>query len=89
MSPGQEAAYVHPYNIGRCRRIKALRLAKGLSQQDLSHKAEVSQGVISAAERGFGPSELLLQEIANALGFTGEAKDLLDFVKASIVVSEE
>jgi transcriptional regulator with XRE-family HTH domain len=48
--------------------LKELRLAKGLSQEELAHRAEVHQTYLSGVERGKrNASVLVLQRIAAAL----------------------
>jgi transcriptional regulator with XRE-family HTH domain len=48
--------------------LQALRRAKGLSQEELSHRAEVHQTYLSGVERGKrNPSVLVMARIAAAL----------------------
>ncbi len=56
-------------------RLRALRLARGMSQSDLAFLAGVSQTTVSAAERGMS-SPLLLRAIAEVLDT--DPKRLLD-----------
>jgi transcriptional regulator with XRE-family HTH domain len=49
--------------------LQNLRRAKGLSQEDLAHRAEIHQTYLSGVERGRrNPSIMVLQRIAVALG---------------------
>ncbi len=48
--------------------LQALRRARGLSQEELAHRAEVHQTYLSGVERGRrNPSVMVLQRIATAL----------------------
>ncbi len=48
--------------------LQALRRARGLSQEELAHRAEVHQTYLSGVERGRrNPSVMVLQRIAVAL----------------------
>ena len=48
--------------------LQALRKAKGLSQEELAHRAEVHQTYLSGVERGRrNPSILVLARIAAAM----------------------
>ena len=52
-------------------RLRAVRLAKGLSQQDLAHKIEKDQQSIQRLEAGgVNPSFLYLEEICEGLGIS-------------------
>ena len=56
--------------------LQALRRAKGCSQEELAHLAEVHQTYLSGVERGRrNPSVMVLSRIANALG--ADVEDLL------------
>lgn len=49
--------------------LQTLRRAKGFSQEELAHQAEVHQTYLSGVERGKrNPSILVLARIAGALG---------------------
>ncbi len=60
------------------KKIKQLRLIKGLTLQKLSNKSGVAVGYIADLENGkaLNPTLKTLNKIANALGVT--ATDLLD-----------
>ena len=48
--------------------LQGLRRARGLSQEELAHRAEVHQTYLSGVERGRrNPSVMVLQRIATAL----------------------
>jgi len=48
--------------------LQALRRAKGFSQEELAHRAEVHQTYLSGVERGRrNPSVMVLARIASAL----------------------
>ena len=52
-------------------RIKTLRIVKGLTQEELADRAELSKGFISQLERDLtSPSIATLQDIVEALGTT-------------------
>ena len=54
--------------------LQALRRAKGLSQEELAHRADVHQTYLSGVERGRrNPSVLVLARIAAAMGEDIEA----------------
>ena len=56
--------------------LKALRKAKGLSQEELAHKAEIDRTYISALERNvYNASIDVVDRLAVVLGV--EASDLL------------
>ncbi|MFT3810524.1 MAG: helix-turn-helix transcriptional regulator [Micropepsaceae bacterium] len=49
--------------------VQALRRARGLTQEELGHAAEVHQTYLSGIEQGRrNPSVIVLQRIATALG---------------------
>jgi transcriptional regulator with XRE-family HTH domain len=57
--------------------LQALRRARGLSQEELAHRAEVHQTYLSGVERGRrNPSVMVLTRIAEAL-----AADLEDLTR--------
>ena len=58
------------------RNLKALRLAKGLSQEELAHLADIDRTYISSLERCvYNASIDVVQRLASVLGV--EASDLL------------
>jgi len=58
-------------NFGR--RVRQLRLKKGLSQEALAEKAELDRAHLSGIERGTeNPTLFTVQQIADALGTTLE-----------------
>lgn len=58
------------------RNLKALRLAKGLSQEELAHLADIDRTYISSIERCvYNASIDVVERLASALGV--EASDLL------------
>jgi transcriptional regulator with XRE-family HTH domain len=60
------------------RRLKALRIEREMTQEDLANAADVSTVFISSIERGkYAPSFDNLQKLAKALGVS--VKDLFDF----------
>lgn len=60
------------------KRLKMLRLTKGLTQAELAKAAKLSTSFVSNLERGINaPSFENLEGIAEALGIT--VKDLFDF----------
>ncbi|MDR1637994.1 MAG: helix-turn-helix domain-containing protein [Treponema sp.] len=76
--------------------IKVLRARRGLSQADLSEKADISINFLSNIERGIKfPQPNMLSKIANALGVevnelflenlaTGEGKELLNHMSEDL-----
>ena len=51
--------------------IRSLRLEKGISQEELAHRAELDRTYVSGLERGMrNPSVKALQRITDALGTT-------------------
>jgi len=57
--------------------LQALRRDRGLSQEELAHRADVHQTYLSGVERGLrNPSLLVLQRIVDALG-----ADIADLTK--------
>ncbi len=60
------------------RRLRLLRVARGISQSDLASLAGVSQGAVSACERGM-TSPLLLEALAAVFGVDPPQR-LLDIV---------
>lgn len=49
--------------------LQELRKAKGLSQEELAHRADVHQTYVSGVERGRrNPSVMVLDRIVSALG---------------------
>ncbi|THD81650.1 MAG: XRE family transcriptional regulator [Phenylobacterium sp.] len=57
--------------------VQALRRARGLSQEELAHRAEMHQTYLSGVERGRrNPSLLVLQRLATAL-----SADVADLVR--------
>jgi len=62
--------------------LRACRLAKGLSQEELAHRAEIDRTYISALERGkFAASIDVVDRLARALGV--EAAALLQAAEPS------
>jgi len=60
------------------RRLKALRVERELTQEDLAKMTDLSTSFISSLERGVdAPSFTTLDKIAKALGVS--VKDLFDF----------
>jgi transcriptional regulator with XRE-family HTH domain len=60
------------------KRIRALRMRAGLSQEDLAESAEISVDFVSLVERGINaPSFETLERLAAALGVA--PRDLFDF----------
>lgn len=58
------------------RNLKALRLAKGLSQEELAHQANIDRTYVSSLERGvYGASVDVMEKVARALDV--DAADLL------------
>lgn len=58
--------------------LQALRRERGLSQEELAHRASVHQTYLSGVERGRrNPSVLVLAKLADALG-----ADVEDLVKS-------
>jgi transcriptional regulator with XRE-family HTH domain len=58
------------------RNLKTLRLAQGLSQEELAHRADIDRTYVSALERCvYGASIDVVERIAQVLGV--EAADLL------------
>ena len=58
------------------RNLKTLRLAQGLSQEELAHRADIDRTYVSALERCvYGASIDVVDRIAHVLGV--EAADLL------------
>lgn len=53
-------------------RIRAMRKALGLNQEELAHKLEVDQSTVSDIERGAGFSADLLMKMTRHLGGTAE-----------------
>lgn len=50
------------------RRVQVLRQAKGLSQDELAHEADIHRTYISGVERGVrNPTITVLEKIANGL----------------------
>ncbi|MDR2257890.1 MAG: helix-turn-helix domain-containing protein [Treponema sp.] len=76
--------------------IKILRARRGLSQADLSEKADISINFLSNIERGIKfPQPDMLSKIANALGVevnelflehlvTGEVNELLNHISEDL-----
>lgn len=63
-------------------RIRILRTEKGLSQEELAHRAGVSTSHIGKLERGEkNPSLSSIEKITNALGITLE--DLFKYIQPS------
>lgn len=58
------------------RHLRALRIAKGLSQEELVKRAGISRPTLTKAEHGRRPHHLFLKAIADALGVTVD--DLLN-----------
>ena len=56
--------------------LERVRLMKGLTQQELAHKAGCSQPAVSNAERGYLKTEKLLERMADALGWHADPKML-------------
>jgi len=56
--------------------VRSLRRARGMSQEDLAHSAEIDRTYVSALERGvYAASIDVVDRLARALGV--EAADLL------------
>ena len=63
---------------GFARRLKALRIERSLTQQELAQRSSLSTSFVSNMERGLnGPSFQSLQRIADALDVP--VRELFDF----------
>ena len=73
------------------KRIRALRIEKGMSLPDLAEKAGVSKGFLSQLENDedANPSLDLLNKVAKALGVTLATLLDLDSTKARRIIPEE
>ncbi len=67
----------------RTRRLKLLRVARGMTQPELARAAGVSQTTVSACERGMS-SPSLLEAMAEVLGVE-DPQSLLDVVDDAVL----
>lgn len=68
---------VHQRLAQNLRRLRRLRQAKGWSQEELGHEADIHRTYVSDLERGArNPSILIIERLANALG--AKLGELLD-----------
>ena len=77
-------------------RIKQLRIMKGLTQEELADRAELSKGFISQVERDLtSPSIATLMDILQCLGvsvsefFTEEPEEQIVFTKEDYFVKKD
>ena len=70
----------HPANVRLAKRVKSLRLARMMSQQDLAAAADTRQALVSSIEGGdANPTLDSLIKLADALGV--EVAELFDTEK--------